>query len=122
MSFALYVLAHASPYSTPQVSGGITTPTDLSASDWDFTLEANDTEALCFNESGGSTQACFDTSGNYLNMSVPIRPSGLVTLTPTVPAACAGVVAVILVLFTNVMPVAAVPPTVTVAPLTKFVP
>ena len=40
----------------------------------------------------------------------------------TAPAACAGVVAVIEVLLTNVTPVAAVPPNVTVAPDTKFVP
>jgi hypothetical protein len=46
----------------------------------------------------------------------------LVTTTSTAPAAWAGVVAVIEVEFTKVTPVAAVPPKVTVAPLTKFVP
>src|SRR5438876_12052197 len=40
----------------------------------------------------------------------------------TVPAACAGVVAVICVALTTVTPVAAVPPTVTVAPAAKLVP
>ena len=38
------------------------------------------------------------------------------------PAACAGVVAVIEVLFTTVTPVAAVPPSLTVAPARKPVP
>ena len=46
----------------------------------------------------------------------------MVTTTLTAPAACAGVVAVIEVLLPNVTPVAAVPPNVTVAPDTKFVP
>jgi hypothetical protein len=45
-----------------------------------------------------------------------------VTVTVTAPAACAGVVAVIVVLFTTVTLVAAVPPNVTVAPAAKFVP
>jgi len=45
-----------------------------------------------------------------------------VTVTVTAPAACAGVVAVIEVLLTTTTLVAAVPPNVTVAPLTKFVP
>jgi hypothetical protein len=45
-----------------------------------------------------------------------------VTVTVAAPAACAGVVAVIVVAFTTVTPVAAVPPNVTVAPLTKPVP
>jgi len=40
----------------------------------------------------------------------------------TAPALPAGVVAVIVVLFTTVTPVAGVPPNVTVAPATKFVP
>jgi hypothetical protein len=46
----------------------------------------------------------------------------LVTITVTAPALPAGVVAVIVVLFTTVTLVAAVPPNVTVAPVTKFVP
>ena len=44
------------------------------------------------------------------------------TTTLTAPAACAGVVAVIEVLFTTVIPVAAVPPRLTVAPVRKPVP
>ncbi len=46
----------------------------------------------------------------------------MVTTTSTAPTAWAGVVAVIEVEFTKVTPVAAVPPKVTVAPLTKSVP
>ena len=46
----------------------------------------------------------------------------LVTTTLTAPAACAGVVAVIDVLLTTVTPVAAVPPSFTVAPARKPVP
>jgi hypothetical protein len=46
----------------------------------------------------------------------------LVTVTLTAPAACAGVVAVIVELLTTLTPVAALPPTLTVAPATKFVP
>ena len=48
--------------------------------------------------------------------------SGLVTTTLTAPAACAGVVAVRLVLLTKPTPVAAAPPKLTVAPDTKLVP
>ena len=48
--------------------------------------------------------------------------SGLVTTTLTAPAACAGVVAVRLVLLTKLTPVAAAPPKLTVAPDTKLVP
>ena len=48
--------------------------------------------------------------------------SGFVTVTVTAPAACAGVVAVIWVPLTTTTFVAAVPPNVTVAPLTKLVP
>ena len=55
-------------------------------------------------------------------VKVPVCVSGLVTTTLTAPAACAGVVAVMEVLLPNVTPVAAVPPKVTVAPDTKFVP
>jgi hypothetical protein len=45
-----------------------------------------------------------------------------VTVTVTAPALPAGVVAVIVALFTTTTLVAAVPPNVTVAPATKFVP
>ena len=44
------------------------------------------------------------------------------TTTSTAPAACAGVVAVRLVLLTKLTPVAAAPPKLTVAPDTKLVP
>ena len=54
--------------------------------------------------------------------SVPVCVSGLVTVTLTAPAACAGVVAVIVVLFTTGAPVAAFPPMLTVAPNAKLVP
>jgi hypothetical protein len=53
---------------------------------------------------------------------VPFCPSGFVTVTVTAPALPAGVVAVIVVLFTTATFVAAVPPNVTVAPAAKFVP
>ena len=55
-------------------------------------------------------------------VKVPAWASVLVTTTFTAPAACAGVVAVIEVLFTTVTPVAAVPPSFTVAPARKPVP
>src|SRR5262249_48024505 len=48
--------------------------------------------------------------------------SRLVTVTFTAPAACAGVVAVILAPLTTVTPVAAAPPMLTVAPATNPVP
>ena len=48
--------------------------------------------------------------------------SGLVTVTVTAPAACAAVFAVMVVLLTTTTFVAVVPPSVAVAPLTKFVP
>ena len=54
-------------------------------------------------------------------LQVPVWVSGLVTTTGTVPAACAGVVAIMVVLVTAVT-VAAVPPNVTVAPARKPVP
>src|SRR3989442_11244625 len=54
--------------------------------------------------------------------SVPLCASALVTVTLTAPAACAGVVAVIVVLLTTLTPVAALPPTLTVTPATKFAP
>jgi hypothetical protein len=46
----------------------------------------------------------------------------LVTVTLTAPIVWAGVVAVIVVLLTTVTPVAALPPTLTVAPAVKFAP
>ena len=60
----------------------------------------------------------------YVNppVRVPVCPPGLVTTTLTIPAVCAGVTAVIVVAFATLTFVAAVPPTVTVAPSTKFVP
>ena len=48
--------------------------------------------------------------------NMPLWASVLVTTTLTAPAAWAGVVAVIVELLTNVTPVAAVPPTLAVAP------
>jgi hypothetical protein len=53
---------------------------------------------------------------------LPLCPPGFVTVTVTAPALPAGVVAVIVVLFTTTTLVAAVPPNVTVAPTAKFVP
>jgi hypothetical protein len=53
---------------------------------------------------------------------LPLCPPVFVTVTVTVPALPAGVVAVIVVLFTTTTFVAAVPPNVTPAPLAKFVP
>jgi hypothetical protein len=58
----------------------------------------------------------------YPLLSVPFCESVLVTITLTVPAACAGVVAVIEVELTTVTLVAAVPPKLTVAPDEKPVP
>src|SRR5439155_924687 len=55
-------------------------------------------------------------------LRLPLCVSGFVTVTVTAPAACAGVVAVICVPLTTTTLVAAVPPNVTVAPETKFVP
>src|SRR5260221_8204372 len=55
-------------------------------------------------------------------LSVPLCPPGLVTVTATAPAACAAVVAVIVVALTMTMPVAAVPPIVTVAPAANPLP
>ena len=48
--------------------------------------------------------------------------SGFVTTTFTAPAACAGVIAVMVVLVVTLTLVAATPPKLTVAPATKFVP
>lgn len=53
---------------------------------------------------------------------LPVWESEFVTVTVTFPAGPAGVVAVILVLFTTATFVAAVPPKVTLAPAAKFVP
>ena len=53
---------------------------------------------------------------------MPLWASALVATTLTAPAAWAGVVAVIDVLFTRVTPVAAVPPKLTVTPVRKPVP
>jgi hypothetical protein len=53
---------------------------------------------------------------------LPLNPLGLFTLTVTAPAVPAGVVAVICVALTTTTLVAAVVPTVTVAPVAKFVP
>jgi hypothetical protein len=60
----------------------------------------------------------------YVNpfVKLPFCPPGFVTVTVTAPAPPAGVVAVIVVLFTKLTFVAAVPPNVTVAPVAKFVP
>ena len=59
-------------------------------------------------------------------MNAPVRvadcPPGLVICTSRAPAVPAGVVARTCVALTNVTAVAAVPPTRTVAPDTKFVP
>src|SRR6185437_16382076 len=55
-------------------------------------------------------------------VSVPLCPSVLVTTTLTVPAACAGVVAVMEVLLATATFVAATPPNPTVAPLAKLLP
>lgn len=53
---------------------------------------------------------------------MPLCPLGFVTTTFTVPEACAGVTAVIVVLFVTLTLEAGDPPIVTVAPATKFVP
>jgi hypothetical protein len=53
---------------------------------------------------------------------LPLSPLLLVTVTVTAPALPAGVVAVIVVLFTTVTLVAGALPNVTVAPAAKFVP
>jgi len=63
--------------------------------------------------------------GVYVNAlaAMPLCVSGFETAIATAPVeAAAGVVAVMLVALATVMPVAATPPTVTVAPLTKPVP
>ena len=55
-------------------------------------------------------------------VNVPLWASVFVTTTFTVPATCAAVVAVIVVVFTTLTPLAAVPPRLTVAPARKPVP
>ena len=57
----------------------------------------------------------------YPFVRLPLCPLTM-TVTVTAPALPTGVVAVIVVLFTTTTLVAAVPPNVTVAPVTKFVP
>ena len=54
--------------------------------------------------------------------SVADWPSGRVTVTPTAPAACAGVVAVIVVALRGAALAAGVPPNETLAPVLKLVP
>ena len=54
--------------------------------------------------------------------SVALCPSGLLTVTLTAPAACAGVFAVIVVLLVTLTLRADEPPKLTVAPETKLVP
>lgn len=58
----------------------------------------------------------------YALKSVPLSREGSVTVTFTLPAKWAGEVVVMEVELTTVVPVAAVPPKETVAPLTKLVP
>jgi hypothetical protein len=58
----------------------------------------------------------------YPFAKLPLCEAGLVTVTVTAPALPAGVVAVMVVPFTNTTFVAAPVPNVTVAPVTKFVP
>jgi len=64
------------------------------------------------------------TTGVYVNALVrlPLRPPGSFTVTVTVPAAFAGVVATIVVLLLTVTFVAGTAPNITVAPERKFVP
>src|SRR5204863_14288 len=73
---------------------------------------------------GGATPVTVGAGARYVNAfaRVPLCASAFVTVTPTAPGACAGVVAVIVVAFTTVTPVAAVPPTLTVAPPANPVP
>ena len=56
-----------------------------------------------------------------LDASVAVPPAA-VTATPTAPAACAGLVAVIVCGSTTMMVVAASPPIMTTDPAVKFVP
>ena len=59
---------------------------------------------------------------NWSAAEVALVPPGVVTATSTNPAACAGVVAVIVVAFTTVTPVAAKPAKVTEVAPVKLVP
>ena len=52
----------------------------------------------------------------------PLGPSSVVTIMPTAPALRAGVIQVIVVLFTTLREVAAIPPNVTKVAPVKFVP
>jgi hypothetical protein len=72
----------------------------------------------------GVTEVTVGAGLPYVNplVNVPVCVSVLVTTTLTAPAACAGVVAVIDVALTTFTPVAAVPPSFTVAPVRKPVP
>jgi len=65
--------------------------------------------------------AAFAAHVNALTSDAPC-PSGFETITEPTPALCAGVVPVIVVAFTTVALDSAEPPTVTLAPATKFVP
>src|SRR5881394_1053069 len=73
---------------------------------------------------GGATLVTVGAGARYVNAFArdPLCASAFVTVTPTAPGACAGVVAVIVVAFTTVTPVALVPPTLTVAPALNPVP
>src|SRR5439155_866517 len=73
---------------------------------------------------GGAMDVTVGAGPAYVKPLVNVAAcvSGLVTVTLAAPAACGGVVAVIVVAFVTLTPVAAVPPIVTVAPVTKFVP
>ena len=51
-----------------------------------------------------------------------LGPPSVVTIMPTAPALCAGVIQVIVVLFTTLIVVAAIPPNVTKVAPVKFVP
>ena len=64
------------------------------------------------------------STASYTNAfaSVALSPSGFVTVTPTIPAACAGASALITSALLRVTPVAAVSPNCTAAPVTKPAP
>src|SRR5947209_4040980 len=83
---------------------------------------ANDPEALNTQCRLPLSNPGFSTGCTTELLRLALVPSGLVTVTPTVPAACAGVFAVMLVLLTTTTFVATVPPKLTVAPETKPVP
>ena len=54
--------------------------------------------------------------------NAPLDPPPVVTIMPTAPALCAGVLQVIVVLFTMLIDVAAIPPNVTKVAPVKFLP